>query len=547
MRTKKYTLAVCFMWAAFFGSCTMKTQVDFIGYNGLVYTVDSSFSMAEAFAVKDGEFVFVGSTEDVLDKYSSSAMKDFGGRAVYPGLIDAHCHLFELGQNLLSADLKGCRSIEEVVERVKEFHALHPKLKVLSGAGWDQNLWPDKKFPDNKLLNKTFPDIPVYLVRIDGHAVLSNQAAIDALGLTVGDPALDKEECKAEGGRFTGIFMEGMCVRFKTVLSPVTEDNLEEMLLAAQDTCFKYGLTSVCDAEDEYPTLMAILRLDSAGLLKLKVDAWPLPTEENFAKVTAPLTQGRVKIDTYKLYRDGALGSRGSLLKEDYSDMPGQKGMEFYPIETFEKYCRWCYDHGFRVATHCIGDQANASALDVYGKILGGKNDLGWRIEHAQIVSDEDIDRFSKYSVIPSFQPTHCTSDMFWAKERLGSRIKDGYRYKELLDQLGWAPSGTDFPIESVNPVYTFFAAVFRKNLEFKPEGGFQMENALSREEALKTMTIWAAKSTKEESRKGSIEAGKAADFVFTDIDFFKADEKEVPKTKVLGTWINGEQVYSFE
>ena len=301
------------------------------------------------------------------------------------------------------------------------------------------------------------------------------------------------------------------------------------------------------DAEDEYPTLMAILRLDSAGLLKLKVDAWPLPTEENFAKVTAPLTQGRVKIDTYKLYRDGALGSRGSLLKEDYSDMPGQKGMEFYPIETFEKYCRWCYDHGFRVATHCIGDQANASALDVYGKILGGKNDLGWRIEHAQIVSDEDIDKFSKYSVIPSFQPTHCTSDMFWAKERLGSRIKDGYRYKELLDQLGWAPSGTDFPIESVNPVYTFFAAVFRKNLEFKPEGGFQMENALSREEALKTMTIWAAKSTKEESRKGSIEAGKAADFVFTDIDFFKADEKEVPKTKVLGTWINGEQVYSFE
>lgn len=530
---------------AFFQSCTMKTKVDLIGVNGVVYTVDSSFSVAEAFAVKDGKFLFVGTTEQVRRKYESENVIDFNGGPVYPGLIDAHCHLLELGQNLMSADLRGCRSLEEVVERVKAFYASHPNLKLITGAGWDQNLWPDKSFPDNTSLNRAFPDIPVCLSRIDGHAVLANDAAIRAMGYDINDKSLDKGEFKVKDGRFSGIFMENMCVRFKTDLSPVKADSLSDVLLEAQQECFRYGLTSVCDAENEYPTLQALLALADQGKLKLKVDAWPLPTEENFEKVDKPFTHGNVKVDTYKLYRDGALGSRGSLLKKDYSDMPGNKGLEFYAYERFRSYCKWCYEHGFRVATHCIGDSAVASALDVYAEFLKGPNKLGWRIEHAQTVDDEDIDRFRKYSVIPSVQPTHCTSDMFWAVDRLGERIKYGYRYKDLLNQLGWIPSGTDFPIESVNPIYTFFAAVFRKNLEFKPDEGFQMENALTKKEALRSMTVWAARSTDEEALKGSIEAGKAADFITTDIDFFIADEKKVPETRVTGTWINGEKVFS--
>lgn len=544
MKTLKY-LASIFLLGAFLQSCNMKTKADLIGINGVVYTVDSAFSIAEAFAVKDGKFVYVGTTKDVLDKYSSSAMVDFEGKAVFPGLIDAHCHLLELGQNLMSADLKGCRSLGEVVERLKDFHEKHPNLDLITGAGWDQNLWPDKKMPDNALLNEAFPDIPVSLSRIDGHAVLANDAAIRLMGLDEADKNLDKGECRMINGHFTGIFMENMCVRFKTDLNPVKADSLGFTLLEAQKECFRNGLTSVCDAELEYGTLQALLSLAEDGSLVLKVDAWPLPTEENFEKVSKPFTFKNVKVDTYKLYRDGALGSRGSLLKEDYSDMPGHKGLEFYAYDRFRKYCQWCYDHGFRVATHCIGDGAVSSALDVYGEILKGENSLGWRIEHAQTVADEDLDRFRQYSVIPSVQPTHCTSDMFWAKERLGGRIRTAYRYKDLLGQLGWLPSGTDFPIESVNPIYTFFAAVFRKNLEFKPEEGFQMENALSKEEALRSMTIWAAKSTREDASKGSIEPGKAADFITTDIDFFTADEKKVPDTRVTGTWVNGLSVYS--
>ena len=543
MKTLKY-VASAILLGAFLQSCTMKTDVDLIGYNGVVYTVDSAFSMAEAFAVKDGKFVSVGTTDDVLGKYKSENMIDFKGGAVYPGLIDAHCHLLELGQNLMSADLKGCKSLEEVVERLKDFHQKHPKLKILCGAGWDQNLWPDKSLPDNTLLNQAFKDIPVCLTRIDGHAVWANDAAIKAMGMDISNKKYDKGECFVKNGRFTGIFMENTAVRFKTDLSPVALDSLNDALLAAQDECFRYGLTSVCDAELEYATLQALLSLAEHDSLKLRVDAWPLPTEENFEKVDKPFTFKRVKVDTYKLYRDGALGSRGALLKEDYSDMPGRKGLDFYEFERFKKYCLWCYEHGFRVATHCIGDQANASALDVYGEILKGENDLGWRIEHAQIVADEDIDKFRQFSVIPSVQPTHCTSDMFWARERLGDRIRTGYRYKELLAQLGWMPSGTDFPIESVNPIYTFFAAVFRKNLEFKPEEGFQMENALTKEEALRSMTVWAARSTGEESLKGSIEAGKVADFITTDLDFFTAEEKKVPETRVTGTWIGGFKVF---
>ena len=542
MKTLKYT-ALIFLVGAFLHSCTMKKDVDFIGYNGVVYTVDSAFSMAEAFAVKDGKFVFVGTTDQVLSRFKSDNAVDFGGSPVYPGLIDAHCHLLELGQNLMSADLKGCKSLDEVVERLKDFYLKHPKVKVLCGAGWDQNLWPDKSLPDNRILNREFKDIPVCLTRIDGHAVLANEAAIKAMGLDIN--TADKGECKISNGRFTGIFMENTAVRFKTDLSPVSADSLNDALLAAQQECFRYGLTSVCDAELEYGTLKTLLSLAEDGSLKLKVDAWPLPTEENFEKVTKPFTLKNVKVDTYKLYRDGALGSRGSLLKEDYSDMPGWKGLDFYAYDRFKAYCQWCYEHGFRVATHCIGDAAVASALDVYAEILKGENSLGWRIEHAQIVADEDLDRFRQYSVIPSVQPTHCTSDMFWARERLGDRIRTGYRYKELLNQLGWIPSGTDFPIEHVTPIYTFFAAVFRKNLEFKPEEGFQMENALTKEEALRSMTIWAARSTSEEASKGSIEAGKAADFVTTDIDFFTADEKKVPETRVTGTWLNGEKVFS--
>jgi predicted amidohydrolase YtcJ len=227
--------------------------------------------------------------------------------------------------------------------------------------------------------------------------------------------------------------------------------------------------------------------------------------------------------------------------------MPNTRGISVNTAQKLEEYCKWAFDHGFQVAIHCIGDGANREALRIYAKFLPEGNDLRWRIEHSQIVNPADMAMFGKYSVIPSIQPTHATSDMLWADERVGERIKYAYPYKELLNQLGWLPAGTDFPIEQVNPVYTFFAAVYRMNLDFVPEEGFQMENALSKEEALRAMTIWAAKASFEEGTKGSIEKGKYADFVVLDKDIMTASGKEVPFIKVLRTFVGGEEVYKAE
>ena len=273
------------------------------------------------------------------------------------------------------------------------------------------------------------------------------------------------------------------------------------------------------------------------------MDVWATPTDEFKEKYPAPYKNRNMNVSAIKLFRDGALGSRGALLLKDYSDDKGNTGISMESLDQFKSQCKWAYEHGFRVATHCIGDRANREALDIYGEFLKGKNNLAWRIEHAQIVEKEDLPKFGQFSIIPSVQPTHCTSDMLWADERLGERIKNAYAYRDLLGQLGWIPTGTDAPIESCNPIYTFFAAVYRKNLDFVPEGGFQMENSLTKEQALRSMTIWAAKSTLEDDVKGSIEAGKYADFVVADKDFMNLPEKEVPSTKIEATYLGGERV----
>ena len=246
-----------------------------------------------------------------------------------------------------------------------------------------------------------------------------------------------------------------------------------------------------------------------------------------------------------KLYADGALGSRGALLLKPYSDDPGNPGLQMEPASYYDSLCRLAYENGFQVNTHAIGDSANRLVLDVYGAILKGKNDLRWRIEHAQIVNADDMHKFGKFSVIPSIQSTHCTSDMDWADERVGpDRIKEAYPYKQLLEENGWLVNGTDFPIEVINPLYTFYAAVTRKHLDGTPDAGFQMENALTRKEALYSITLWPARGSFDEDRKGSIEAGKDADFVMLDHDVMTIEEQDITGISVKGTWINGKKVF---
>ncbi|HBZ35496.1 MAG TPA: amidohydrolase [Rikenellaceae bacterium] len=531
-------------FALIISSCQMKDKVDLILYNAEVYTVDSMFSKCNAVSVKNGLIVATGSDDEILNSYRADKYIDLKGKYLYPGFNDAHCHFISLGEGMLKCDLRGATSFDEIVERLRNFRT-NNLTSFIIGEGWDQNLWHSKSFPSNEKLDIFFPDIPVVLTRIDFHAVIANSAAIKMAGLIPGDPSIPQREALIRNGKFTGLFLENTADRIKNALPKLSGSVLENVILAAEGECFKNGLTSVSDAEEELSRILVMDSLYSLSKLRIRSDVWLTANDENLNYFKKPYQKERFRVGTLKLYVDGALGSRGALLKSPYSDDSSTSGIRVTSEENLKEYCKWAFERGFQVATHCIGDLANQEALGIYGSILKGENDRRWRIEHAQVVDPEDIGLFRKYSVIPSVQPTHATSDMLWAVDRLGERIKYAYAYKSLLSQLGWLPSGTDFPIEKVNPIATFFSAVYRQNADFKPDEGFQMENALSKEEAIRSMTIWPAKATFEERVKGSIEKGKYADFVLLDRDLMTVIKKEVLSTKVIMTIIGGEVVYS--
>ena len=527
MKTNKMYLVVLLICSTIFSGC-MKTNADLIVTNGNIYTVDTAFSKVEAFAVKDGLFAAVGSTDKILSLYKSENVINLHGVTVYPGFFDAHCHLFLLGKGLMNVDLRGASSFDEIVDRLKIAYKKNP-VPFLIGEGWDQNTWKDTSMPTNDKLNKAFPNIPVILYRVDYHAILINNAAIANAKVTDNN---------------TGLYIDEFEKQIENSVPLPIDTQLHEIVARAQKECFKYGLTSVSDAGEEYEELMILDSMNKSGALKIRVDAYMYPTEENFKKYDKPYNYRRLRVSCIKLFQDGALGSRGAYLLNPYSDEPNTRGIQVISDEDFRSLLRWAYEHGFQVATHCIGDAANRAALDMYSELLTGSNDRRWRIEHCQVIDSADMYKFGKYSIIPSVQPTHCTSDMLWAGDRLGNRIVNAYPYKQLLNQFGWIPCGTDFPVENVNPVRTFFAAVFRKNSDNIPPAGFQMENSLTKEEALRSMTIWPAKAMFGDMNKGSIEVGKYADFIITDRDIMTVPEKDVMNTKIIETYVGGESVY---
>jgi predicted amidohydrolase YtcJ len=529
-------------------ACKPMSKADLIITGAVIYTVDSNFTTAEAMSIANGKILAVGTNDEITGKYSADLVYDLGGKAVYPGLIDAHCHFLGYGLGRLKrADLTGTRSMEEVVERVQQHHQKFPELYWIEGRGWDQNDWNDKQFPDRKKLDELFPDNPVMLTRIDGHAALVNSKALELAGITT--------ETKIEGGDImigdglpTGILIDNAMELVKKVIPEASAEEIISALLLAQDDCFAVGLTGVHDAGLETVQVKIIDSLQYAGKLKMRINAMLSPTHENIDTYVAggPHITDRLSVRSIKLYADGALGSRGALLIDEYSDDPGNRGIMLTPPDTIRSICQQAIDNGYQVCTHAIGDSANRVMLHLYGEFLQSSNDLRWRIEHAQIVAPKDFDLFGKYNIVPSVQPTHATSDMYWAPDRVGQeRIQGAYAYKQLLDQSGWIPLGTDFPIEKINPLFTFFAATARQDADGFPEGGFQNENALSREEALRGMTIWAARAAFEENRKGSLEPGKVADFVVLHADIMEIPLAEVLKVRVMKTFVDGEQVYS--
>jgi hypothetical protein len=520
------------------------TKIDLVLRNVKLYTVNSAFEVAGAMAVHDGRIVDVGPAEALLELWAPDQAVDGGGHCVYPGSIDAHSHLLGYSAKLGMADLVGARSWAEAVERVREQQRCHPTPWAL-GRGWDQNAWPGQAYPTRERLDQAFQDQPVMLVRVDGHAAVANGAALVLAGLDEGTrvPGGDLFQAAA---RLTGVLIDNAIDLVKRVIPPPDRATREEALLAAQANCFAVGLTSVCDAGIDLDDALLLEGMHRDGRLKLRVYAMLNPTEENEAHFLAKgiHVTDRLTIRCVKTYADGALGSRGALLLAPYSDDAGNRGLQLAPTEVLEDICRRAARAGYQVATHCIGDAAVRLMLGIYGRHLEPGNDARWRLEHAQTIDPEDLPVFGAKGIVPSVQTTHATSDMKWAAERLGPRIRTAYRYQELLAQNGWLPNGSDFPVEDINPLQGFYAGVARKDLQGWPEGGFQMENALTREQALRAMTIWAARANFEEDSRGSLEPGKWADFVILDRDLMEAPEGELLAARVLATFSAGEQVY---
>ena len=519
----------------FMSSCDRKTHVDLIVHNANVYTVDNNFTKAQAFAVKDGKFVAIGDDETILSHYTAQEVIDAQGDAVYPGFMDGHCHFTGYGENLVRwANLKGCQSFDEVIERLKVQDSLYP-AEWLLGRGWDQNLWPEAEFPDNMRLEEVFPGKKVLLTRVDGHAVLVSKEVLALAGINentkmTGGMALVK------GGRCTGILLDNLADVAKSLVPKMETVQRIQALRKAQENCFAVGLTSVTDAGLDIATIELIDSLQQAGVLTMHVNAMVNPDDETMDHFMQQgiIDKDRLTVRSVKIYADGALGSRGAKLIEPYTDDPKNTGLMVESDDFYHHVCQKACDAGYQVCCHAIGDGGVRHILDIYSEYLKGPNDLRWRIEHSQVVDEADFQRYSQFSVIPSIQTTHCTSDMDWADERLGAkRIKNAYAYQRLLQQNGWLINGTDFPIEDISPIYTFYAAVARKHLDGTPAEGFQMENALTREQALYSITLWVAKSCVLEDRKGSIEVGKDADFVILDRDLMTVAENEIPDAKV--------------
>lgn len=542
----KYTFFILLV-AFLFTRCTSNTEVDLIVYNAKIYSVDSTFSIKEAFAVKNGIFIDIGSSKDILRRYKAKETIDANLSPVYPGFYDAHAHYFDLANLFQEVDLNGAKSMDEIVDRLKKYRNTHPDKKWIVGGGWDQNLWANKAFPTKDSLDKYFPDIPIYLLRVDYHAALVNSAALRTAHL---DSVYDVQGgliSKDTNGKPDGLLIDNAMTLVSKHLPKYDESNTLKILQQAQDSLFAVGLTSIVDAGLTDEQIDFLKTFYSKNLLKIRDYAMILaePTQVDRYIKEDPFDSDRLTIKSIKLLADGALGSRGACLLEDYHDAQ-TKGFLLHTAQQFDDAIKKLADSKFQVNIHAIGDSANRLILDLYGKYLSDNKARRWRIEHAQIIAPNDFAKFNTFHIMPSIQPTHATSDMYWAIQRLGEeRIKGAYAYKDLLKQYGKVAIGSDFPIEHFNPLYGFHAAVARVDKEGFPQGGFQFENALSREEALRGMTIWAAYSCFQEKKRGSIEKGKDADFVILEKDIMEIPAEELRKVKTLRTVIAGETVFT--
>ena len=516
------------------------------------YTLDSSRELQR--------FVALQFTDDRVDRLYREGETlptavdrriDGQGRTLIPGLIDAHGHVLSFGLSLLRVDLTGTGSEREAAERVAEFAADNTELEWIQGRGWNQVLWESNDFPGAASLDAVVGDRPVWLTRVDGHAGWANNAAMALAGIDdrTEDPN-GGQIIRDDNGRATGVFVDNAMDLITQHIPALSDEEIEYALHTAMTGLAGYGLTSVHDAGVGSAVIQAYKRLAAAGPLPIRVNVMIAAGDENYELL---LAQGHFRsrddtlaINSVKISADGALGSRGAALIDDYSDMPGHRGLLLLDDERLEYFMRAAMNAGFQVNTHAIGDNANMIVLDNYEALIRETDSraLRHRVEHAQVLRFEDILRFSELGVIASMQATHATSDKNMAQDRLGEvRIQGAYAWRKLLDAGAVIANGSDFPVESPNPFWGLHAAVTRQDQNNEPPGGWFPEERMTVEEAFASFTIDAAYAGHQEELLGTLEPGKKADFLFIDRDLFAIDPGELWQIGVMQTWVGGRQV----
>lgn len=510
-----------------------------------IYTVNDSFEVVESMVIRDGKIVFLGTLDSALKSYPLKPLKNHKGY-IYPGFIDAHCHLLGFAKMRLQANLVGVKSIEKVISVIQRFYKKSSPEWIL-GNGWDQNLW--KSYPDLASLDKAYPNTPVFLKRIDGHAAWINTKAMDLIHLDI-NKSVEGGAFVMKDGKFMGVLLDNAVEMVEQYLPEIDKNSLNESLSEVTKQCLSEGVTAIADAGLEVDEIKYLIGRQHKGVLPLRIHAMLSASNASmsYMSINPHLRGPRLQARAMKFYLDGALGSHGALMKRPYCDRNSSHGLQLISTQDFYGRAIFAHSKGMQVCAHAIGDSAAKVFTEIAKKVLVPGNDYRWRMEHAQIVEPNEMHAMREYGLYPSVQPTHATSDAKWAASRIcNDRLKNSYAYRALLDSCGIIALGTDFPVESTNPLNTFYSAVFRKDRNCKLKTPFFANQALTRMETLRGMTIWAAKSNFMETKIGSIEIGKLADFVVLNVDLMNASEKAIRKAKVKSTFMQGVKCYTAE
>lgn len=548
----KKLLTTILVFAVVISACTdTNNRKTFINANGYTFSGDEVISF-ETMIIENGKIVDVGGSE--LSENPSGEIIDLEGKTVLPGLIDAHGHVMGLGYQELNVNLSGIETLEATLDTIKAYAEANPELEWIQGRGWNQTLWEENEFPTAADLDEVVDDRPVWLTRVDGHAAWANTKAMELAGISreTPDPQGGKV-IRDRAGNATGVFIDAAENYINQIVPEPTEVEMELALEKALEQMARMGLTSVHDAGMGVETWNLYKDFADAGKMTTRIYAMIRGTGSAFDELSenGPINSyanDRLALRSVKISADGALGSRGAAMKEPYSDDPGNRGLLFYDQEELNEMVMKSVGNGYQTNIHAIGDRANDVVLNAFenAKEEYGDQGLRHRVEHAQIVSLQDIPRFEELDLIASMQATHATSDKNMAEDRIGpDRIKGGYAWQKFLDQGTIIANGSDFPVEHSNPFYGLYSSVTRQDHEGNPPGGWYPEEALSREETLRSFTIDAAYAAHQEDILGTLEAGKWADFVVIDRDFFEVPAIEIWQTNVLETWVAGEKVYS--